>query len=139
MNAISIKNNQQIPFDSIPVLEYEQFLDYNTSLLHIDDNHCVNYYGIPFQQKIKLICCIANDKVGLINVSSCNIEPQTSLESFSQHHLAFEKFEREIHENFGIHFTNHPWLKPVRYPVNQSDKNSTISKSSRIRPGIRSI
>lgn len=127
MNAISIKNNQQIPFDSIPVLEYEQFLDYNTSLLHLDDNHCVNYYGIPYQGNIKLICCIANDKVGLINVSSCNVEPQTSLESFSQHHLTFEKFEREIHENFGIHFTNHPWLKPVRYPVNQSNKNSSIA------------
>jgi Ni,Fe-hydrogenase III large subunit len=127
MKSISIKNNQQIPFDSIPVLEYEQFLDYNTSLLHLDDNHCVNYYCIPYQGNIKLICCIANDKVGLINISSCLVELQKPLESFSQHHLAFEKFEREIHENFGIHFINHPWLKPVRYPVNQADKNSTIA------------
>ncbi len=127
MKSISIKNNQQISFDSIPVLEYDQFLDYNTSLLHIEDNHCVNYYGIPQQGNVQLICCIANDKNGLINISSAVVTLPAILESFSQYHFAFEKFEREIHENFGIHFINHPWLKPVRYPVNQSDKNNTIS------------
>lgn len=127
MKSISIKNNQQIPFDSIPVLEYNQFLDYNTSLLQTDDNHCVNYYGVPQQGNIKLICCVANDKNGLINISSAVVSLPTTLESFSQHHLAFEKFEREIHENFGIQFNNHPWLKPVRFPINQSDKNNTIA------------
>lgn len=126
MNALSIKNNQQIPFDSIPVLEYQQFLTYNTSLLIEEENHCVNYYGIPFEGKIKLICCIADDKNGLINISSSLVDPQAPLASFSEHHLAFEKYEREIHENFGIAFTNHPWLKPVRFPFDQSDKNSTI-------------
>ena len=136
MKSISIKNNQQIPFDSIPVLEYEQFLDYNTSLLHLDDNHCVNYYGIPYQGNIKLICCIANDKVGLINISSAVVSLPTTLESFSQHHLAFEKFEREIHENFGIQFNNHPWLKPVRFPINQSDKNNTIVNRRRTQGQI---
>ncbi|MCJ7757181.1 MAG: hypothetical protein MUP24_03465, partial [Gillisia sp.] len=70
MNALSIKNNQQIPLDSIPVLEYEQFLEYNTSLLDIEENHCVNYYGLPNDGKIKLICCVADDKEGLINISS---------------------------------------------------------------------
>jgi len=127
MNALSIKNNQQIPLDSIPVLEYEQFLEYNTSLLNTEENHCVNYYGLAYQGKIKLICCVADDKEGLINISSSLVDPQTPLAAFSQHHLAFEKFEREIHENFGIPFTDHPWLKPVRFPIDKSDKNSTIS------------
>lgn len=126
MNAISIKNNQQIPLDSIPVLEYQQFLTYNTSLLIAEENHCVNYYGLPNEEKIKLICCIADDKEGIINISSSLVDPQVPLASFSAHHLAFEKFEREIHENFGIPFTDHPWLKPVRYPVDRSDKNNTI-------------
>src|SRR3989339_173717 len=38
-----------------------------------------------------------------------------------------EKFEREIHENFGIKYNDHPWLKPVRYAHNRSDKNKTIA------------
>jgi len=127
MNAIVIKNNQQIPFDSIPTLEYNKFLEYNTALLQNEDCHCVNYYGIAVQENVKLICCIANDKEAVINVYSSLVAPQTPLESFTQHHFAFEKFEREIHENFGIPFLNHPWLKPVRYPFNTSNKNNTIA------------
>lgn len=127
MKAIAIKNNQQIPFDAIPTLEYPQFLEFNTSLLQDEDHHCVNYYGIVIQDKIKLICCIANDTDGLIKISSSLVELQAPLESFTQHHLSFEKFEREIHENFGIPIINHPWLKPVRFPYNQSNKNNTIA------------
>ena len=49
------------------------------------------------------------------------------LPSFSKHNLVFEKFEREIHENFGIAYTDHPWLKPVRFPFNRFNKNTTVA------------
>ena len=26
-------------------------------------SHCVNYFGFPYGDKIKLICCIANDEL----------------------------------------------------------------------------
>ncbi len=48
------------------------------------------------------------------------------LNSFSARNLSFEKFEREIHENFGIAYNDHPWLKPVRYSENRADKSKTI-------------
>ncbi|MBE3085515.1 MAG: NADH-quinone oxidoreductase subunit C, partial [Bacteroidetes bacterium] len=35
-------------------------------------------------------------------------------------------FEREIHENFGVEFEGHPWLKPVRYSHDRSDKSKII-------------
>jgi Ni,Fe-hydrogenase III large subunit len=47
--------------------------------------------------------------------------------SFTAHHLAFEKFEREIHENFGIRYSDHPWLKPLRYAFNRADKSQIIA------------
>ncbi|PKP26228.1 MAG: NADH dehydrogenase subunit [Bacteroidetes bacterium HGW-Bacteroidetes-2] len=127
MKAIAIKNNQPIPFDTIPTLEYSQFLEFNTSLLQDENHHCVNYYGIAIQDKVKLICCIANDKDALFHVSSSLVPRQTPIESFTQHHLAFEKFEREIYENFGVPIRNHPWLKPVRFAFNQTNKNNTIA------------
>jgi Ni,Fe-hydrogenase III large subunit len=50
-----------------------------------------------------------------------------NLASFTAKNYCFEKFEREIHENFGIGFTDHPWLKPVRYAFNRADKSQTIA------------
>jgi Ni,Fe-hydrogenase III large subunit len=49
------------------------------------------------------------------------------LASFTAKNICFEKFEREIHENFGIQYTDHPWLKPVRYPTDRFDKSQTIA------------
>ena len=128
MKSISLTNNQTIPISTIPELDYDAFLEQNVfNLIKIEGAHCVNYYGFPSADKIKLICCIANDQSGSIDVSSCKVSSKQELPSFSKHNLAFEKFEREIHENFGIDYADHPWLKPVRYPFNRSDKNSTVA------------
>ncbi len=56
-------------------------------------------------------------------VSSSVVSADAVLNSFSAKNLSFEKFEREIHENFGIAYTDHPWLKPVRYSENRADKS----------------
>lgn len=114
--------------DSIPVLGYERFLELNTAFLHHEENHCVNYYGFPFRDKVKLICCIASDADGVIYCSSALVDDQSILPSFTRHHLAFHIFEREIHENFKISYTDHPWLKPVRYPFDRADTNSNIAQ-----------
>ena len=128
MNYISIKNNQTIPISAIPELEYRLFLEQNIfSLMKSAGSHCVNYFGFPYSGKIKLICCIANDELNVINISSSVVDAKQPFSSFTKHNLVFEKFEREIHENFGIAYTDHPWLKPVRFPFNRFNKNSTIA------------
>jgi len=124
---ISVSNNQTIALDDIPVLDYESFMEINLGLM--DKNpvrHCVNYFGYPAEGKIKLICCIADDDLHLINISSAVIKRGETLNSFTAKNHNFEKFEREIHENFGIAFTDHPWLKPARYSFNRADKGSRI-------------
>lgn len=126
---IAVKNNETISLQSIPILNYEDFLSFNTSLLSNEANHCVNYFGYPLPDKLKLICCIANDEESLIQISSSEINLDMNFfPSFSAHHLAFHIFERELHENFGIDYTDHPWLKPVRFAFDRADKNSTIAK-----------
>jgi Ni,Fe-hydrogenase III large subunit len=126
---IKIKNNRTISLDEIPILLYPEFLNTNAGLLDEDYNHCVNYFGFPENNKLRLICCIANDKENIIYVSSSIIETGSNklFESFSSQDLAFSKFEREIHENFGIQYKDHPWLKPVRYPFNRFNPNSEIA------------
>jgi len=60
-------------------------------------------------------------------ISSSVVDQESAVSSFSARNISFEKFEREIHENFGVSYTDHPWLKPVRYPENRADQSSVIS------------
>lgn len=127
MNVIKIRNNQAIEEKSIPVLPYESFMEENLSMM-IDnpERHCVLYFGYHDQGMIRLICCIADDNEHNISVSSSKIHTNSVLKSFSASNLSFEKFEREIHENFGIAYADHPWLKPVRYSHNRVEKLKVI-------------
>jgi Ni,Fe-hydrogenase III large subunit len=128
MNYIAIGNNSTVTISDIPELSYHEFFELNTSLiLDNPQRHCVNYFGYNTTESIKLICCIADDSCHEIFVSSCIVNPNSSLEAFTSKALCFEKYEREIHENFGLGFNNHPWLKPVRYSFNRKDKSKTIA------------
>jgi Ni,Fe-hydrogenase III large subunit len=123
-----IKNNQTIPVSEIPEIAYPGFFEENTGLISgHPERHCVNYFGYRLNDKIKLICCIADDDTHEIYVSSSVVHADDNLKSFTKEFFCFEKFEREIHENFGIGFVGHPWLKPVRYAFNRADKSKIIA------------
>ncbi|MHC1704660.1 MAG: NADH dehydrogenase subunit [Tenuifilaceae bacterium] len=125
---ISINNNQTIPLRDIPEQSYHSFLEDNINMLKDNTNrHCVNYFGFEQSNNIKLICCIADDSSHQIYLSSTIVNKGTTINSFSKHNFNFEKFEREINENFNIKYTDHPWFKPVRYSENRIDKNKTMS------------
>ena len=128
MNYISIKNNQTILLSDIPESNYEWFYDKNIDLVSgHPERHCVNYFGYKSGNNVKLICCIADDSTHEILISTCLVNKAHDLESFTNKLLCFEKFEREIHENFGINYIDHPWLKPVRYANNRFDKSQVIA------------
>jgi len=128
MNYISINNHQTIPVSSIPDMNYDIFLELNTSMIEDHpERHCVLYFGYSDKGSIRLICCIADDAMHTIMISSSHVEVDSVLFSFSARHLSFEKFEREIHENFGIDYSDHPWLKPVRYAQNRNEKTGRIA------------
>lgn len=128
MSYITVRNNETIRISAIPELDYSAFLELNVfTLLKNNGSHCVNYFGYPHSGKIKLLCCIANDDQHVIHISSSVVDTNYPLPSFSKHNLVFEKFEREIHEKFGIHYTDHPWLKPVRFPFNRLNKSTTVA------------
>jgi Ni,Fe-hydrogenase III large subunit len=128
MNFIEIKNQQSIPVNKIPELKYNLFFDAIIDLmLNNPQRHCVNYFGYRISKSIHLICCIADDNEHNIKISSSVVSEDAALDSISSKILSFEKYEREIHENFGIGFKDHPWLKPVRYSENRADKSKTIA------------
>ena len=124
----TIQNNSTIPLREIPVTGYEELLEMNVKLIGNETHHCVNYFGFHFRSRIKLICCIANDGDATVLISSAELEPGSTqdLPSFTARHLSFQLFERELYENLGLSYKDHPWLKPVRYAINRINKNDTI-------------
>jgi Ni,Fe-hydrogenase III large subunit len=127
MKYISVLNNQAIALKDIPLHDYRLFAEINLDLMRANPvRHCVNYFGYPSGDKIKLICCIADDELHQIFISSSLVDSNMKLNSLTAENHNFEKFEREIHENFGIGYIDHPWLKPVRYSVNRFDKENRI-------------
>ncbi len=128
MRYIAVFNNQTIALKEIPDLPYMEFRQINLELMqHHLSRHCVNYFAFETEGHYRLFCCIADDYTHLIYLSSCIVSKNESLPAMSAENLNFEKFEREIHENYGIRFTDHPWLKPVRYPHNRADHSQQIS------------
>jgi Ni,Fe-hydrogenase III large subunit len=128
MSFITINNHQSVPVSSIPVMKYKNFMELNTRLIeNHPERHCVLYFGYRTAKKIRLICCIADDNDHNIMVSSSTASEGATLDSFSANNFSFEKFERELSENFGIDYNDHPWLKPVRYPENRADKSKIIA------------
>ena len=128
MHYLTIKNNQSVSLSEIPEVSYSTFLVLNTGMVAENlGRHCENYFGYPDGDQIKLICCIADDTDHLIYISSCRVDVNTEYASFTAKNLCFEKFEREIHENFGVMYSDHPWLKPVRYAHDRVDMNEIIA------------
>lgn len=125
---VTTKNNSTIPLGEIPVVTYDDFLEMNIKLIKHETHHCVSYFGFFYKNKIKLICSIANDSDASILISSAEIDPSSKQEypSFTARHLSFQLFERELHENFGLSYLDHPWLKPMRYAFNRINKNDRI-------------
>jgi Ni,Fe-hydrogenase III large subunit len=125
---LAIHNQESVPFTDLPEMTYRKFLDENTSFIKgHPERHCLLYFGVKEDGFVRLICCIADDTCHTILVSSAKVKNDAVLESFTAVNFSFEKFEREIHENFGIGYTDHPWLKPVRYSENRADKSLAMT------------
>ena len=83
MNYISVSNNQRIDILQIPEITYDLFFELNTGfIISHPERHCVNYFGYKILNKVKLICCIADDNTHEIFISSCIIEASAILNAF---------------------------------------------------------
>jgi Ni,Fe-hydrogenase III large subunit/NADH:ubiquinone oxidoreductase subunit C len=124
-----IQNNESIETDSIPMLNYADFSKEITELLSLNENHCVTYFAFPQDDGLKFMAAIANDSIQKIFVLS-HFLPKSAkqeLASLTPQINALHIFEREIHENFGVGFPGHPWLKPVRFAHNRADTKLKVN------------
>jgi len=125
---IKLKNNDQaVDLNSLPVLSYDEFYNQVINLLKEEIHHCLAYYAIEYHGIMKFICLISDDIEHTILAFSHQQEKgNIVLRSITPACYSFHIFEREIHENFGVGFEGHPWLKPVRYPFNRQDHSKVM-------------
>ncbi|MCX6284808.1 MAG: NADH-quinone oxidoreductase subunit C [Bacteroidetes bacterium] len=116
-----------VPLADIPLLGYPEFMD-NINLLMADEGcHCVTYHAVPLGAALRFFCCIASDSDHFLVLLSHEQQssPIPVLDSLTVSHPSFHLYEREISEQYGVKFTGHPWMKPVRYQM--SDVRYQIS------------
>jgi hypothetical protein len=116
------------PLSEIPVIAYKDFFDQTVTLLKKESCHCVNYFTHRSGEFLKFFIAVANDDSHKILIYA-HSQPADIKELKAITSLAHQMhvFEREISENTGIVFKDHPWPKPLRYPFYRSDKRSKIS------------
>ncbi|RUT79831.1 hydrogenase large subunit [Ancylomarina longa] len=121
-----IRNNQSVPLDRIPTYDYSEFRVLMIDLLKNGENHCVNYFAYQCNNRLQFIACVASDSKAIIHLLAheMDLSATVALQSLTADIPALHLFEREIHENFGIAFTAHPWLKPVRFAHNRKNKTA---------------
>ncbi len=125
----SVRNQESIPVSGIPVLSYGEFHNEVIAQMNQPHIHCVNYFGYDLGERLKFICCLANDEDATIRIYSHELvrKEKMQLASITREIYAFHVYEREIAENFGVEFIYSPWDKPLRYAFNRADKKKIIN------------
>jgi hypothetical protein len=126
---------EPVPMARIPVLGYHVFCECMVSLMSVEANHCVLYYAFPYEGGLRFMVCVARDETGDIAVFSHHQSgSEIVLESLTPKIPQVHLFEREIHENYGVKFENHPWLKPVRTPYHLAIESTDADTGERSSP-----
>jgi len=128
MNYIEIKNNHSpVNLDEIPLLDYDDFYDLVVDLFKDEEKHCLTYFAVEKQGKLKFFCLIADDTNHTILIFSHQADDKSAgLKSLTPACHQLHIFEREIHENYGVEFHGHPWLKPVRYSFDRKNQSKVM-------------
>ena len=121
-------NPGTVRLDQIPVLPYNEFQSFLDRLIGEEGTHCVTYFALPLGNTYRFICCMAADENHALVLFSHEQprNPLPSLPSLTSRYFQFHIFEREIHEKTGIFFEGHPWLKPVRYSYDRTDRSKVM-------------
>jgi len=125
--ATTVKNYQTILLEDVLVMSYQSFYEEVTAMMRDGESyHIVNYFAFQHRLVLKFICIIAIDSNQTLRVFSHELSLKQPLSSYSLPSISaeiyqFHIFEREIWENHGIYFENHPWLKPVRFAFDRAN------------------
>ncbi len=109
----TVYNGSSVPMADIPAVGSSQFLQ---NILDTVDQgwRIVSYFGIPGPAGVSLVCLLADKGEGQLAVTRADVTAD-HIPSISSLCPQAQLFEREIAEQCGLIFDDHPWFKPVRF------------------------
>jgi Ni,Fe-hydrogenase III large subunit len=107
-----MRNCDAVPFDAVPVADTGGFCALMQQHLGAG-GRIAAYFGFQWHDRLRLVAVIGMHANGSLAVFSCRAEKE--MPSLAAYFPQLQLFEREIAEQFGLMFTGHPWMKPVRF------------------------
>jgi Ni,Fe-hydrogenase III large subunit len=111
-NLLSIRNGQAADENDCPVLPANQWRQ--TILAQVESGARIAcMFGRPAGEAIRLMCLMAFDASGELGMFCTDVTD--AFPSLTPDCPQVHWFEREIHEQWNVVPTGHPWLKPIRF------------------------
>lgn len=129
MNYLATDNTAgSIRLEEIPEIAYADFYDLLCGWLADERCHVAHYFALPAGDRMRFYCLVLDDAEGRVLVTShaTGYYDETDLPSLTARHPQLHPFEREIAERWGIRFDGQPWPKPLRFPFDRYDRQSSI-------------
>ena len=129
MNYLATDNTSgSLALAEIPEIAYADFYDLLCGWLADERCHVAHYFALPSGNRMRFYCLVLDDAEGRVLITShaTGYYDETALPSLTARHPQLHPFEREIAERWGIRFDGQPWPKPLRFPADRYDRQSSI-------------
>ena len=119
---------EAIALKDIPEVDYAALYNDLKERLHDERYHVAHYFATPDDTRLKFYMILLDDHEHKVMLSSFAMDyyEDVALPSLTALHPALHPFEREITELYNVEFDSMPWNKPLRFPFNRRNRNSTM-------------
>ncbi len=117
-----------VSLKDIPEVEYAALYNDLEERLKQDSYHVAHYFATPNGNRLRFYILLLDDAAHKVMVASFSMEyyEDVALPSLTALHPALHVYEREISELYNVEFDSMPWNKPLRFPFNRRNRNSTM-------------
>ena len=129
MNYHIIDNiSRAVALKDIPTVGYAALYDDLRERLKQERYHVAHYFALPDDSQLRFYIILLDDEEHRIMLASFTMDyyDDTALPSLTALHPAMHPFEREIAELYDVEFDSMPWNKPLRFPFDRRNRNSTM-------------
>ena len=117
-----------IALKDIPEVEYAALYNDLKERLKLENYHVAHYFATPDGNRLRFYLLLLDDAAQKVMVASFAMDyyEDVALPSLTALHPAMHVYEREIAELYNVEFDSLPWNKPLRFPFNRRNRNSTM-------------